>query len=161
MKHAKNFNAYTLIELLVVMTISIVIFGVGIAGFREFSRRQSLTGIAKQIKADLRLAQQFAITGQKPSVDYLESAVSCTRLSSYTFSRINSFTYQIIANCTNANHIIKNVDMPQDITISAGSVVFKALGQGTTLAASQTFTITNTLSGISGTVIVGVGGDIN
>ena len=48
-----KFKGYTLIELLVVITISIIIFGVGMAGYRECSRRQALTGILKQTKADL------------------------------------------------------------------------------------------------------------
>lgn len=156
----RHTGAYTLIELLIVITISIIIFSVGIVGYREFSRRQALTGITKQIKADLRLTQQLALTGQKPTEDYQGNSVTCSRLSSYTFTRINSVTYQIIANCTNTNSIIKNIDMPEDTIISAGNIVFKALGQGTSLSSPLTYTITNTQSSTTNTIVVGVGGDI-
>lgn len=147
-------SGYTLIELLVVIIISVIIFGVGLAGYREFSRRQSLTGILKQTKADLRLAQQLALTGEKPE------GLVCTKLNSYTFTRTNSTNYQLIANCTNANYITKNIDMPIQTTISAGSVIFKVLGQGTSLTSPLTFTIINTVSGTSGQVVIGIGGDV-
>lgn len=147
-------KGYTIIELLIVITISVVVFSVGMAGYREFSRRQALTGILKQIKADLRLAQQLALTGQKPE------SVVCTQLSSYTFSRITSDNYQLIANCTNANHIVKDIIMPVNTTISAGSVVFKVLGQGTDLSIPLTYTIANTFADTTGQIIIGVGGDV-
>lgn len=149
-----NYKGYTLIELLVVITVGIIIFSVGIAGYREFSRRQALTGISKQLKANLRLAQQLALTGQKPE------GLNCTKLDGYTFSRLSATEYQLIANCSNANHVIKDVELPQDTTLSAGSVIFKVLGQGTNLSAPLTFTIANSVNGASGQIIVGVGGDV-
>lgn len=149
-----NKKAYTLIELLVVIIISLIIFGVGVAGYREFSRRQALTGILKQTKADLRLAQQLALSGQKPE------GLVCTKLNSYTFTRTSSTNYQLIANCSNANYITKSIDMPTNTTISVGSVIFKVLGQGTSLSSPLTFTITNSVSGTSGQVVIGIGGDI-
>lgn len=150
-------KGYTLIELFVVITISIIIFGVGIAGYREFSRRQALTGVLKQVKADLRLAQQLALTGQKPE------GQTCTKLDSYTFSSTNS-NYTLTAKCINpeiATYIIKTADMPTNITISTGSIIFKILGQGTNLSTPLTFTISNTAASITGTVVVGTGGDVN
>lgn len=156
----KNLKGYTLIELLVVITISTIIFGVGIAGYREFSRRQALTGVLKQVKADLRLAQQLALTGQKP-----EGQI-CNSLDGYTFTRTSGSVYTLTANCINpsANYVIKTINMPTNITISGSpvnTVKFKILGQGTSLSASLTFTIANTTAGTSGTVIVGTGGDVN
>ncbi len=152
----RGFKAYTLIELLVVITIGIIVFGVGIAGYREFSRRQSLTGVLKQVKADLRLAQQLALTGQKPE------GVTCTKLDGYTYASLGT-GYTLTANCINPatiNHLIKTVDLPTGTTLSAGSVKYKILGQGTNLPSSLTFTVSNTSAEITGTVIVGVGGEI-
>ena len=151
---AKQTKAYTLIELLVVVTIGTIIFTVGFAGYREFSRRQALSGILRQTKADLRLAQQSALTGQKPI------AATCTILNGYTFNQLNSTTYQLIANCSNADSVVKTVTMPDNTTISAGSVQFKVLGQGTNLTSPLTFSIANTKSGTAGTVVVGIGGDV-
>ncbi|EKE05833.1 MAG: hypothetical protein ACD_19C00176G0055 [uncultured bacterium] len=148
----RNSKGYTLIELLVVITISIIVFGVGLAGYREFSRRQALTGILKQVKADLRLAQQLALTGQKPE--------TCAKLIGYTFTATSS-NYKIIASCSGGSVENKSADMPVNTTISAGSLTFKILGQGTSLSSSLTFTITNSVAGTTGTVIVGTGGDIN
>lgn len=149
-----RFKGYTLIELLVGISIVLIIFSVGFASYREFSRRQALVGILKQVKADLRLAQQLSLTGQKPS------GVTCATLVGYKFFRSDSLNYKLIADCTNADHEIKNVVMPENTTISAGSVTFKVLGQGTDLTSPLTFTITNTTAATSGTVTVGIGGDI-
>ena len=63
-------KGYTLIELLVGISIIAIIFGVGFVSYREFSRRQSLTGVTKQLVGDLRLAQQLALTGQNQKVGF-------------------------------------------------------------------------------------------
>ncbi|MEK7472953.1 MAG: prepilin-type N-terminal cleavage/methylation domain-containing protein [Patescibacteria group bacterium] len=147
-------KGYTLIELLVGISIIAIIFGVGFVSYREFSRRQSLTGVTKQLVGDLRLAQQLALTGQKP-----ESGL-CTTLIGYTVSRTSTTTYDLIANCSNANYIIKTINMPVNTTISAGSVTFKVLGQGTNLTSPLTYTVTNTSASTSGIVTIGIGGDI-
>jgi len=151
-------KGYTLIEILVVITIGVIISGVGISGYREFSRRQALVGILKQTKADLRLAQQLALTGQKPE------GQTCNKLDGYTFAGTGS-GYTITPNCINnppvLNNVIKTVNMPPDTTISVGSIKYKILGQGTSLSASLIFTIANPTAGTSGTVVVGIGGDVN
>ena len=162
MQTANRKSGFTLIELLVGLTIIAIVFSVGFSGYRDFSRRQSVAGVAKSIQSDLRNAQQLALTGQKPTVNYLNAPVTCTRLSGYSFSRISAQNYQIIANCinaANANHIIKNVTLSTDLSLSAGSVKFKVLGQGTDLSAPLTFTLTHT-AGTSSTITVGIGGDV-
>lgn len=158
----RNSKGYTLIELMVVITIIGIVFSAGFAGYRDFSRRQAVAGVTKSILSDLRNAQQLALTGQKPTLDYLGNAVTCTRLSGYTFTRTSATNYQVTANCLNAvaaNHIIKNIDLSTGITLSAGTVKFKVLGQGTDLSATLTYTVTHT-GGATGTITVGTGGDI-
>lgn len=147
-------KGYTLVELLVGISIVAVVFAVGFVSYREFSRRQSLTGVTKQLVGDLRLAQQLALTGQKPTTG------SCTTLVGYVISRTSSTSYDLIADCSNADYVIKTIDMPIDTTISAGNVTFKVLGQGTDRTSPLTFTITNTSTGISQDITVGIGGDI-
>lgn len=147
-------KGYTLVELLVGISIVVVVFAVGFVSYREFSRRQSLTGVTKQLVGDLRLAQQLALTGQKPTTG------SCTTLVGYVISRTSSTSYHLIADCSNADYVIKTIDMPIDTTISAGNVTFKVLGQGTDRTSPLTFTITNTSTGISQDITVGIGGDI-
>ncbi len=161
MKTAKKVKGFTLIELLVVMTIGIIVFATGFAGYRDFSRRQTLSGISKQIKADLRTAQQLAITGQKPQ------GATCTRLVSYDFDRISSTNYQITATCDNNGIIpppitIKNINLITGMTIASTSdpISFKVLGMGTNLSGDATITISFTQVTNPETIVIGKGGDI-
>lgn len=155
-----NQKAYTLVELLVGLSIMAIIFSVGLAGYREFSRRQALTGVSKQLKADLRLIQQLAITGQKPG------GLSCDILNGYTFTRVSSSNYKLLANCVSnvgvdSSPEYKNVDLGTDISLTSTnpSVKFKVLGQGTNLVAPNTLVLTHT-SGNTNTMTIGIGGDI-
>lgn len=156
----KTATGYTLIELLIVITIGIIVFSVGIASYREFSRRQALTGLSKQLIADLRLAQQQALTGQKPT------GVACAKLVGYQFTRISTTNYRLYARCDNSNvfvnHEIKSVDLIAGTTLTAtnSNILFKVLGQGTDLTASNNLVLSNTTSGSSITIIVGTGGSI-
>lgn len=124
-------KGYTLIEILVGITIIGLVFGFGFVSFREFSRRQVVAGAAKQIKGDLRLAQEYALSGKKP-------ADCVTQLDSYSFtvtSSQNPATYEIKASCS--SNATKSVDLAPDLYISPAppGIVFKALGQGTTIEA--------------------------
>jgi prepilin-type N-terminal cleavage/methylation domain-containing protein len=151
-------EGYTLIELLVGITIISIVFTIGFAGFREFSRRQALSGVTKSIKADLRLAQQLSLTGQKPNSDQ----GTCTQLNGYTF-KIESITeYTISANCTNANRVVKTVDLDTNVSISPNlsSVQFKVLGQGTNLVTDYVISLSHS-SGAAATITVGTGGEVN
>lgn len=153
-------KGYTLIELLVGISIVSIIFGIGFAGYRDFSRRQALTGVSKQFKADLRLIQQLALTGQKPT------GVSCDTLNSYTFSRTSASTYNLIANCVSSlgvvsSPIYKTVNLGTDITYTSTNPTFrfKVLGQGTNLTANNVITLTHT-SGTQAILTIGIGGDV-
>lgn len=154
-------QGFTLIELLVGLSILVIVFTVGISGYREFSRRQALTGVIKEIKGNIRLIQQLALTGQKPE------GLSCPTLNSYTFTRSSSTIYTLTANCVNSsgvplNHDIKSVDLTNSsvtITSTNPSIVFKVLGQGTSLSSANTITLTH-VSGSQTTLVIGVGGEI-
>lgn len=153
-------KGYTLIELLVVITIGIIVFSIGIAGYREFSRRQALTGVTKTTIADLRLIQQQALTGQKPT------GVLCTKLVGYIFTRTSATNYRLDARCDNSgslvSHQIKSVDLVGGTTFTAttASTLFKVLGQGTDLSANNVLTFTNTASGSTTQITIGTGGNI-
>ena len=147
-------KAFTLIELLIVVGIGTTIFTVGVAGYREFSRRQLLTDASKKMISDLRYIQTLALIGDKPTG-------ACTKLNGYTFSRIDQDTYTLIANCSNVSTTIKTVDLT-GITFTAitAQTMFKVLGQGTDLAATNTVTLTHTTSGSTKQIIIGTGGSI-
>jgi prepilin-type N-terminal cleavage/methylation domain-containing protein len=156
MNSSRSIKGYTLIELLVAITISITVFSIGFVGYREFSRRQDLAGVKKNLLADLRLVQQLALTGQKPD------GTTCAMLNGHTFTVTSTTSYQLVANCIDGNTVIKTVTFVSGVTMSAttASTRFKVLGHGTNLASDNTITLTNTYSGNTSTITIGTGGRI-
>lgn len=153
MQTAKGF---TLIELLVGITITSIVFSIGYSGFREFSRRQALTGVTKSVMSDLRNIQQLAQTGQKPAT------CSAQKLIGYTFARVDQDTYTLTANCTgNINTVTKTVDLNGvTFTATTASTLFKILGQGTNLSATNLLRFTHTSTGTTADINIGTGGEI-
>lgn len=151
-------KGYTLIEILVSLTIIGLLFSFGFVSFREFSRRQALTVAVRTVQADLRLAQQKALSGEKPE--------SCTILAGYNFRIDSTITYSINANCSPTNPpTVKNVTLGSDFTISATNnpvVIFKVLGQGANISTGpQTIiTLTQISTGKPMTITVTSGGEI-
>jgi prepilin-type N-terminal cleavage/methylation domain-containing protein len=146
-------NGYTLIEILVALTIIGILFGFGYVNFRDFSRRQALAGVVKQVQGDLRLAQQMALSGQKPA--------DCgSTLNGYNFNVILPNEYKIVANCSGTTpDSAKDVFLPEGINFdSASSVLFKVLGQGTSGGAM--ITLIQTSTNASAVIMVDPGGNI-
>jgi prepilin-type N-terminal cleavage/methylation domain-containing protein len=151
---SKN-NAYTLIELLIGISIISIIFSVGFASYRDFSRRQALTGVTKKIVSDLRTLQQKALAGEKPA--------GCTTLDGYKVN-ISSDSYSLYADCS-SDILIKTVDLIEDgatltSTATNNTITFKVLGQGTNLTSAVTITIYSSKIDKSSQVSIGIGGDI-
>lgn len=147
-------KGYTLIELLVGITVISIVFAIGYASFREFSRRQALGGVVKSTLSDLRLAQQLSLTGEKPS------SGTCAVLSGYTFSSSTN-GYTLTANCSDGNIVVKTEELNAEVGISNTTVKFKVLGQGTNLDADTTITLTHQVTGSIATISVGKNGDIH
>ncbi len=153
-------KGYTLIEILITLTIIGLIFSFGYVSFRDFSQRQALTGVARSIKGDLRLAQELALSGNKPT----PSCDSPNLLNGYYFRRNSNTNYTIEANCTGgAPSQVKTVNMPVDIVLTSFSVnpiLFKILGEGTNITGSATITLTQTSSGNTRVITISQGGEI-
>jgi len=157
-----NKNGYTLIEISVVLTTIGKLFRFGFVSFRAFSRREALTGTLKKIQGDLRLAQAYAFSGQKPD------DVKCNTpntLDGYSFKVYSSTEYKIEGNCSGGTVEIKDVTYASDVVLSIPSVnpiMFKILGQGTNIPTGETSTFTLTQSGTNSelTVTVTSGGEI-
>ena len=147
-------SAYTLIEILIGLTLVTIVFTIGLAGYRDFSRRQVLSGASKKVISDLRLAQQKASIGQKPDL--------CTTLNGYGVDfNLNSSTYTVFADCSN-NDITETTTTLDGVASSTDfTIIFKTLGHGTNLAATQLINLYY-LGDISKTVsiTVGLGGGI-
>lgn len=150
----QNLRGFTLVELLVGISIVAVVFSVGIANYRDFSRRQELQGVTRKMVGDIRLAQQLSLNGEKPT--------ACDRLSGYNIN-VTTNSYSIVAICDNGTTNYKTVDLSsQGLTLSAttASTLFKTLGLGTNLTSQNIITITSTNTGNIATVTIGAGGDI-
>jgi len=157
----KNTAGYTLIEILVVLTVIGLLFGLGYANFRDFSRRQAVNDAVKLIQGDLRLAQSDAITGQKP----VPGCGTSNTLNSYTFRVISASEYKIEADCGVAPApSVKDVYLPSGITVLTPLPVplaFKVLGQGTDVGSSDwTLTLKQDGTANKATVTVTSGGEI-
>lgn len=153
-----NWRGYTLIEVLIVVSILTIIFTVGFARYRDYERRQKVVTITRQVKGDLRLAQEEALSGRKPS--------GCTGvLNGYFFRRLNSSTYVIQANCTNATIEVKRVELILGTTInfsSGDSILFKPIGSGTDIPSGVDTLITVSFAPYSYTQVITItsGGEI-
>ena len=156
-------KGYTLVEVLVSLTIVGLLFGFGFASFRDFSRRQQLTGVARSIKGEIRLVQSKASAGEKPDN---ANCSGTNTLSSYGFQIVNSTSYKVVANCLGGSVDIWDVpkSLPDGISMSpaSGTISFKVLGQGTNIAAGGSVVITFTQAGTNNTSLVTVtsGGEI-
>ncbi len=127
------YKGFTIIELLIAMVIMSLVFTVGFANLRQFASRQKIEGAVREIKADLRLAQQEAVAGKKPAGPECDSATGET-LVGYEFRYEGPTSYSIYAVCTNGNVEIKTVDLSQkypDVEISSfTNFTFEVLSNG-------------------------------
>lgn len=150
---------YTLIEILVGMSITGLIFSFGYISYRDFARRQSLLGSARRMKADLRLAQEQALSGKKPS------DVACNAegsLRGYDFYVDSTTSYVVQANCDGVYVDDKTVELSSEITLIAvpNRFTFKVIGKGTSLSAPAIITLTQAATGDTQIVTVSPEGEI-
>lgn len=89
-----QFRGFTLIEIMIAISISSLLFGVGIASYIDFNRTQTTKGVGLTLKNNLRGVQSQALTGVKPT-----TCSTATELESY---RIDFFStsYQAQAVCS-------------------------------------------------------------
>ena len=120
---------FTLIELLVTISIIGVLFGIGVAKFNEFNRRQILDQAAQELKSNLRLAQDKALAGEKPT-GWCNQPNQTLRGHQLRFG--SSSRYLIEAVCSSGEpQEVKSVVLPSTVTGPNGtSVLFKVLAQG-------------------------------
>jgi type II secretory pathway pseudopilin PulG len=149
---------YTLLETLIVISISVIVFSLVFANYRDFSRRQILEEVAKLVVSDIRLAQEYALAGRKEA--------GCVTLTGYEFERFSTGGYRINDVCTSGGGTeIKSVSLPADFQISSFSpapsrFTFGVLARGTNRDADVTFTLTQTSTGRTKSITVSKIGNI-
>jgi prepilin-type N-terminal cleavage/methylation domain-containing protein len=147
-------SGFTIIELLVVLFIMTTLLGTGIAGFREFNRRQKTVTVRGEIVSALRFAQSEASSGNR--------AGCLGDFEGYSFN-INSSQYTIQVSCSGGNITVRTeaVDEGVDINISGTMpVTFLPLAGGTDLASGTETTILITAQGSQEAVVINSQGKI-
>lgn len=153
----KSCPGFTLIELLVTISIIGVLFGIGVAKYNEFNRRQILDQAAQELKSNLRLAQSKASAGEKP-------ASGCAMLDGYQVSFVDSNPdyYTIGAKCSPNSPAAESLSLPTGISFSSlpssNSIIFKVLGQGTNVNVSTNIVLSG--FGDTRTITVSATGEI-
>jgi len=152
---------FTLIELLVTISIMGILFGLGVAKYNEFNRRQILDQAAQELKSNLRLVQNKALAGEKDCT-VCQVGSKCgdgdDKVLDGWYVSFSANNYQIYGKCGAAQFSPQTVDLSRrNITLSSSPsnlVRFKPLGQGvdgaTTITLSgygETRTITVTTTG--------------
>lgn len=125
--------AFTLIEILVAISIVALVLGFGFAGFRQYSQRQVLFAVARGVKSDLRSLQQKALSGEKSPAVIAPCAGKF--LDGYRFDIVSTTLYRMSAMCSGVEVVIEDKSLDSGFTISASidPILFKVLGQGTSI----------------------------
>jgi prepilin-type N-terminal cleavage/methylation domain-containing protein len=137
----QRITGFTLIELLFSVSIMAIIFSVSFANLRGFQQRQHLDSAVKQIKADLRLTQEMALAGRKPTEPPLNQCIAVdSNLVGYQFVRDSGSQYHMAAVCTadpnppvsvtvkTPNPLPTGVDF---LLFGGNTILFYAVGRGT------------------------------
>ena len=158
-------RGYTLIEILVALTILSVVFAVGFAGFRDYSRRQELETLTRQLRGDLAKAREDALAGIKSTSASCNGANTLLGQGFSVGSNLGIYFYRFFYHCSSATVLNRTVNVPSGYSINWSPNVyfyFKSVGQGTSMTAgtSTTITITQTSTGAAGSVTVDSTGNI-
>ena len=141
-----------------------LIFTMGFANLRGFQRRKILDGAETRLRSHLRLTQEMALSGRKPS----QPICTNRKLESVRLRRVNQFMYRIEGGCSNGistnfqtmnpsyNYDLRT-EYPGVAMTAFAPVTFSTLGRGVETA------VTITLTSTSGTRLINIttGGQIN
>ena len=116
-------SGFSLIELMVVFTLVAIISGMGFASFAGYSRRQTLSQAASDLKSIIDRAKFDALSSVKPAslcpgeslVGY--KVVLCSISPLTCLSSSNSPDYQLIGICASKDSLVVAKKLPQNISI--------------------------------------------
>lgn len=134
-------KGFTLIELLITISILTLLFFGGYTAYRDFARRQVLENTYKELNTNLSYARELALSGEKPA--------GCTQaLSGYAVRFQPDLSLYSIAAVCGPTIDVRAIKYPPGINItSSDDIVYKVLGQGTTLLQNAQIVITQTQTG--------------
>ncbi len=147
-------SGYTLFELIISIAIITIVFGLAIAAYNTFNKRERLRQTGLNLKANLRFAQTKSLSAEKPTS-------GCTTFSGMQVS-FTSNSYSIVHLCTEGA-VGTSIDttLPSDITFSPtpSTFTFLPLSRSTSLQTGQSLILTNGVT--TYTLVVSGGGDIS
>ena len=120
---------------------------VAVPNYRNYQRSRLLEKTYQDMVADIRLAQEYAISGKKPQ----EAASPCQtgQLQGYYVDRSSSTQYRIRVKCGGTYYIIKTAKVTGVSISEFNQFGFKVLGEGTDIPYDSFITITLTQANTS------------
>lgn len=166
LKTAKKQRGFSLIELLIVISIIGILAALIVPAFNTFNRRQSVRQAAKQLKADLRLTQNRAVSSIDNSAWGMRFTINGT---AYQFSKFENTTNPNV--WTEVLGSAKDRPLPNGISISVvptpNPIVFERLtgiptgAPGTPIGAAASISVAwASGSSITETVTISTEGNI-
>lgn len=136
-------KGFTLIEILVATTLIAVLFSLSLSYYNRFNRSQTLSQAINNLKSDIRLAQDKALAGEKPTQCLAVTLVG------YKVKFVNNSTYQMTVLCDGSEYSVsgkESISLPTGVAKSAGAseVFFRVLGYGV----DQAITFTLSYQGV-------------
>lgn len=122
-------RGFTLIELMVVVSISMVLGGIILVNYTNYTENQRNYQTAKTLVANLDYARTRAITGDKPDgcggdLEYYQVA----------YTDPANFSYTMSAHCSITSDVpIQTIAVPETIFITPFTVSFYPLTKGTSV----------------------------
>ena len=160
---------FTLIELLIVIAIIGILSAISIPSFSSFNTNQRLSQAAKQVKQDLRSAQNRAINGVKDSNGYGVWGVRFATSNAHTYDAFACENFEILTCvCTEVSSVSKSLadDFVFDIAASGNDkFIFDEISGEVCDSSGQIFaggsgSIEVDLGASSRTITVSAGGKI-
>lgn len=137
---------FSLMELLVVLSVMAILTTIGLVSFLNYNRTQILTTASRDLRNNLRFAQNKAIVGEKPP--------DCTTLSAYYLVFTSETEYEIHAVCSDIDQkTIAKFKLPQGVKKTAGSDIHFKIASGGLSGSDITITLTSNFGGTENIVI--------
>lgn len=138
-KISKKFSrvnpGFTLIELLIAISITAILFSIGVAQYMEFNRQQILDQAVLGLRTNLTQARNMALAGKK----------TCTGTFNGILVEANGEqSYRISSQCNDGAVLIEEHWFSQGVRRTSGlgtGILFKTLTGGTNLDSDETITL--------------------
>ena len=147
-------HGFTLIELLIAISITAILFSIGVAQYIKFNRQQILNQAVLELKTNLTQARNMALAGKKTCSGTFDGIL-------VEFSSEDSYTLKSSCDDKTNTVDIEYYEFSQGVTRTAGptDILFKFITGGTDLDSDETIRLTDS-GGNTGRVKVAPSGKI-